>query len=996
MKNFIFSFLALLLLPAYMSGQAIKGKVVDSSGMGIPGAIISAPDSKASADADFDGNFTINAKVGEIIKISMLGFDAVSVPSTAAPMTITLKEAGDTALKEVVVIGYGTAKKQDLTGSTAKVAGKEVADKPNTNPVSSMQGKVAGLSVVDTGKPGEKLDVRIRGTASRYQTQPLYVVDGLWTDNIDFVNPNDIESMEVLKDASSLAIFGARGANGVIIVSTKRAKTGKTTINYSAIMGVKGITNKPSLTNASQFRTLYDEQRANNGLAPYNYYNIYNANTDWIDEIKNPGATITTHNLSVSNGTENNKLYIGAGFTQDEGLIKNENYKKFTFNVNDELQISDAIKVGANLGGSNSALPQMHDFIRAIQATPIVQPFNSEQGMYNQLPSEIGGAQVGNPLLDVDGVSNGTLLASEFRFIGSAFAEIKFLKDFKFRASFSTDLGYKNERKYNPVYNVWDNETNQTTVYRGLLLTDVEQLKTDTQKTQQDYLLTYTKSLGKHNFTILGGYNRNYESYSQLSGKVKQYPNGDPIPRDPRFWYINTFPYGDPSNKIASSDEWDRASVSYFSRLLYNYDGKYILNASFRRDGSSDLRAWQNFWTLGGAWDMTKEKFMEGQKFFNSLKIKGSYGTLGNQYTSIHYPTYPNYKSGQSAVFGQTLVPAYVLAYRNNPDLKWESVTSYEAGMEFASLENRLKVEIAFYNKTTDDLLTFVDLGSEQFYTNAGKIENKGFEFTGSWNDKINDNWSYSLSGNLSTLKNVVKSVYIDGFQVFDGPSVMTAGQPIGSFYGYVVEGVYQSYADKLASAPSTLGPYGPGDLKYKDVNGDGKITPDDRTVIGNPTPDVSYGFSAAINYKNFSLMADFAGVYGNEIYRNWGNGSTFAQLNYRTDRLDRWTGAGTSNWEPRVNEGSSYNQLASTYMIEDGSYLRLRNVQLGYTFNTDLINKAYMQNLRIYFNAQNLYTWTKSSGFTPDLGGTPTQFGVDNGGYPVARVLSLGLNATF
>ncbi|AOW10711.1 SusC/RagA family TonB-linked outer membrane protein [Flavobacterium gilvum] len=994
MRNFIVGFLALILLPAYMSGQVITGKVLDQTGLGIPGAFVVA--GNVSAETDIDGNFSIAAKEGQILKISLVGFEAVSIPATAKPMTITMKESQDTALKEVVVIGYGTAKKKDLTGSSVKVSGKDVADKPNTNPVASIQGKVSGLSVVDSGKPGEKLDVRIRGTASRYQTQPLYVVDGLWTDNIDFINPNDIESMDILKDASSLAIFGARGANGVIIVTTKKAKEGKTTINFSTSLGIKHITNEPSLTDASNFKKLYDEQRINQGLPPYGYYNLYNANTDWIHAIENKGATIITHNISVTNGTEHNKLYVGAGYTEDEGLIKNEDYKRFTFNVNDELEISDAIKVGVNLGGSNSKLPQLHDFIRTLQATPIVEPYNQKQGMYNQLPSEIGGAQVGNPLLDVDGVANGTSLAEEFRFVGSVFTEIKFLEDFKFRASFSADLGNKDERKYSPVYNVWDNESNQATLYRSLALTDVWQYKTDDKKMQEDYLLTYTKSLGNHNITLLGGYNRNYQYYSQLSGNVKQYPNGTPIPHDPRFWYVNTFPYGDPTTKFAYSDQWDRASASYFTRLLYNYDGRYIVNASFRRDGSSDLREWQNFWTVGAAWDISKEKFMEEQKFFNNLKLKGSYGTLGNQYTSIHYPTYPNYKNGQSAVFGESLVPAYVLAYRNNPDLRWETVTSYEGGIEATMLDSRLKIEAAYYNKTTDDLLTFVDLGSEQFYTNSGKIENKGVEFSASWNDEINENWSYSLSGNFSTIDNVVKSVYIDGFQVFDGPSIMTAGAPMGSFYGYTVEGLYQSYADVLASPPSTLGAYGPGDFKYKDRNGDGKITPDDRSVIGNPTPDVSYGFSASLNYKNFSFSIDFAGVYGNEVYRNWGNGSTFAQFNYRTDRLDHWTAAGTSNWEPRINDGSSYNQLASTYMIEDGSYLRLRNVQFGYTFDTELLNKASIQSLRLYLNAQNPYTWTKASGFTPDIGGTPTQFGVDNGGYPVARVISLGLNVTF
>jgi hypothetical protein len=292
--------------------------------------------------------------------------------------------------------------------------------------------------------------------------------------------------------------------------------------------------------------------------------------------------------------------------------------------------------------------------------------------------------------------------------------------------------------------------------------------------------------------------------------------------------------------------------------------------------------------------------------------------------------------------------------------------------------------------------LTFVDLGADRFYKNAGEIENTGFEFSASWNDRVNDDFEYSISGNLTTLKNEVKSVYEEGFQVIDGPSILTAGAPIGSFYGYVVEGIYQSYNDVLGSTPSSLGDYGPGDLKYKDVNGDGKITPDDRTIIGNPTPDIMYGMSASVTYKNFTLSADLQGVYGNEVWRDWGNGATFAQFNYRTDRLDRWTGAGTSNWEPRLNDGSGYNKQNSTYMIEDGSYIRLRNVQLAYDFDAKLLNKFYIQGLKLFINAQNPVTWNHNSGFSPEAGGSPISFGRDSGGYPLPAITTLGLNVTF
>ncbi|TRX24823.1 TonB-dependent receptor [Flavobacterium franklandianum] len=998
MRNFVFIFLALILLPAYMSGQVIKGKVSDKNDVGIPGAIVIAVDSKTNTDTDFDGNFNINAKVGEVLKVSMVGFDAISVKVTSETMAITMNESKDTELKEVVVIGYGTAKKRDLTGSIVKVEGKMIADKPNTNPVASLQGRVSGLSIVNSGQPGAEPDVRIRGTVSRYNTKPLYVVDGIFTDNINFINANDIESMEILKDPSSLAIFGVRGANGVIIISTKKAKEGKTTINYNTTLGVKSIVSKPSLANASQFKTLYNEQRLNEGAAPYAYYDKFTGDTDWINSISNDNATIINHNLSVTNGTDKNKFYLGVGLVQDEGLIDYENYKKFTFNLNNELQISDAIKVGVGFSGVDARPAQLHSFSSALNATPIVEPYNSEKGVYNQLPTQIGGAQIGNPLLYVEG-TQGTQLNRETRFVGNVFAEFKLFKDLKFRAAYYADLGYNKGTAYNPVFNVYTAETDQLTLAGGSSQTSINQYSNTYEKTQQDYLFTYNKTFGNHSLTALAGYTRYYFGYESINGSVSQYIGGEPIPYDRRWWYLNVYPYGDPSSSRSSSGQYENGTVSYLARALYNYDSKYILNASFRRDGSSAFigdNRFQNFWSLGGAWDVTKEDFMQDQKIFNTLKLKGSYGELGNQYTSIQYPSYPNYTTGASAVFGETLVPAYILAYRSNPNLKWETVTSYEGGIEVGTLDNRLKLEATYFNKTTNDLLTFVNLGAESFYTNAGEISNTGFEFSASWNDSVNDDFEYSISGNLTTLKNEVKSVYEEGFQVADGPSILTAGSPIGSFYGYIVEGIYQSYSDVLSSTPSSLGDYGPGDLKYKDVNGDGKITPDDRTIIGNPTPDIMYGMSVSATYKNFTLSADLQGVYGNEVWRDWGSGSTFAQFNYRTERLDRWNGAGTSNWEPRLNDGSGYNKQNSSYMIEDGSYVRLRNVQLAYNFDSKLLNKFYIQGLKLFINAQNPVTWNNNSGFTPEAGGSPISFGRDFGGYPLPAIATLGLNVTF
>jgi TonB-linked SusC/RagA family outer membrane protein len=998
MRNFVFIFLALILLPAYMSGQVIKGKVSDKNGVGIPGAIIVAVDSKTNADTDFDGNFSIRAKVGEVLKISMVGFDAISIKATSETMAVKMLESKDTELKEVVVIGYGTAKKRDLTGSIVKVEGKIVADKPNTNPVASLQGRVSGLSIVNSGQPGAEPDVRIRGTVSRYNTKPLYVVDGILTDNINFISANDIESMEILKDPSSLAIFGVKGANGVIIITSKKAKEGKTTINYNTTLGVKSIVSKPSLTNASQFKTLYDEQRVNEGAAPYAYYDKFTGDTDWINAISNNNAIIDNHNLSISNGTEKNKFYLGVGYVQDEGLIDYEKYKKFTFNLNNELQISDAIKIGVGFSGVDARPAQLHSFGAALNATPIVDPYNVEKGVYNQLPTQIGGAQIGNPLLYVEG-TRGTQLNRETRFVGNVFAEFKLFKDLKFRAAYYADLGYNKGRGYTPVFEVYVAESDQNTLAAGNSQTSVNQYSNTYEKTQQDYLFTYNKTFGNHNLTAMAGYSRSYFGYESMNGSVSQFIGGDPIPNDKKWWYLNVYPYGDYSTSRSSSDQYERGTVSYLARALYTYSGKYILNASFRRDGSSafiNKNRFQNFWSIGAAWDVSKEDFMQNQKIFNTLKVKGSYGELGNEYNAIQYPSYPYYTTGSVAIFGDNSDAANVKYFKYNPNLKWEIVDSYEGGIEVGTLNNRLKLEATYFDKTTKGLLSFVEFGADRFWTNAGEISNKGFEFSASWNDKVNDDFGYSISGNLTTLKNEVKSVYLDGFQVFEGPSILTAGSPIGSFYGYTVEGVYQSYSDVLSSTPSSLGDYGPGDLKYKDMNGDGKITPDDRTIIGNPTPDFMYGMSVSVNYKNFSLSADLQGVYGNEVWRDWGNGSTFAQFNYRTERLDRWNGAGTSNWEPRVNDGSGYNKQNSTYMIEDGSYVRLRNVQLAYDFDSKLLNKFYIQGLKLFINAQNPVTWNHNSGFTPEAGGSPVSFGRDFGGYPLPEITTLGLNVTF
>lgn len=999
MKNFIFCLMAFICLPAFVSAQSIKGKVVDESGLPLPGVSVSLVGTATGTVSDIDGNFTVNANAGDQLQFSFIGYSTQTV-SASEGMTVNMQVSA-TELRDVVVqIGYGSANKRDLTGSIVRVAGREVADKPNTNAAASLQGKVAGLQIVNSGQPGQDPDIRIRGTISKFKARPLFVVDGIWVDNISFVNPNDIESMEILKDPSSLAVFGVRGANGVIIVSTKRAKAGKTTVNFNTSLGVKEIMNEPSLTNGDQFRQLYDQQRANQGLAAYPYYDLFNANTNWIDELSAKSPIITMHNLSVSNATDKNRFYLGLGYTTEEGLIKNELLKKFTFNINDELQVSDFFKVGASMSGYDARLPQLHDFVGAINATPIVDAFNDELGVYNQLPSDIGGPQIGNPLAGVNVVSNGTQLNRDTRFIGSVFGEFKLIDNLKLRGNYLTDLNFSRGRGYRPVFDVYVAESDQLSPFSGNTVTSVTQYKSDTQWVQQELLLNYEKSFGKHEFNAVAGYTRTETNYSSMDGSVRANLDVGQIPNDPRFWYIDVEPFGDITTRVANGAEDSRSTISYLGRVLYNYDGKYLINASYRRDGSSELtEKWLNAWAVGLGWEVSKESFMQNSKI-NFLKIKGSAGKLGNQVSSIPYPGYPPYVSGSggSAVFGDEVAVGLTPDYLPNTGLKWETVNSYEFGVELGTFNNRFSFEANYYNKQTKDLLdrvVFNQDGSE-IYLNAGSITNKGLEFMGSWRDKAGD-FNYSISGNLTTIDNNVDETFETGYVSFNGASIFKAGLPIGSFYGYQVEGIYQSYADILASPPSSLGSYDVGDLKFKDINNDGVINGDDRTIIGNPTPDFIYGLSLGLDYKGFNFSADIQGVYGNEIYRDWGNGSTFAQFNYRTDRLNAWTGPGTSNWEPRLNDATGYNlNNASTYMIEDGSYVRLRNIQLGYTFDQNFLSSISVQSLKVYINAQNIVTWSNNSGFTPEAPGSPTRFGVDTGGYPLPAIFTLGLNATF
>jgi TonB-linked SusC/RagA family outer membrane protein len=1016
----------------------ITGKITSEAGEGLSGVTITLKGSTVGTSTDNNGNFTMTVPQNAVLIISSIGYESQEVSVDNRPVINLKLLAGNKVMDEAIVIGYGSASKRDLTGSIVKIDGKEVADKPNTNPIASLQDKVAGLSVVNNGTPGAAPDIRIRGTASLGNVHPLYVVDGIFNDNIDYINPNDIESIEILKDPSSLAIFGVKGATGVIAITTKRAKAGQTNISVNSTYGFKTLVDKIKVVNASQFNTLFAEENANNGVVTPDYSTL-TANTDWIDAVTRTGQ-FNTDNVSISASTDKNKFNAGFGYQYDEGIIKHEQLKKILASFSDELKLSKAIKFGFTMNAArtnhpydvsgsgtdvlNNARKVMPQISAGTKPFRVQDPYGAggdtiTANLYSQTDPALQNSGVQNPLIQLNNEWNKTINI-EYRIVGSVYTEVNFLKYFTARATLYGDYSEVNKRQYVPLYYAYNPVNNTPQLVNNT--TSLTETDDTYRKAQQDYILTFKKGFGEHNLTLTGGFTTYYFGDFNRGSVAKQSTTGSPIPNDPRFWYINNGFVTDQtlvSSNLTdgSNSQNEYTTVSYLARALYNYKEKYFLNASWRDDGSSQIPAanrFQQFWALGGAWDLSKENFMNNQSIFDFLKLRGSIGVLGNQSAvdgsgnTLNYPFYPTLNQGANAVFGTTNYSAATPAYLANPNLKWETISAQEVGVDLNALQNRFHFEFSYYNKTTNNLSTYVSrssIGVPDELINGGSIRNWGEEFTGSWNQKFSRDISLVIAGNITFQKNKVIKLssdlptgVLDQTSQNNGEAISEtkAGMPIGYFKGYIVQGVFQSYADILKSpSEASLGNTRPGDLKYRDVNGDGVVDASDRTFIGNPSPKFYYGTSITLNYKGLNLSVDGGGVYGNQVYRTWGAlESPFQRVNYAAFELNRWHGAGTSNWVPILSQGDRINYVGSTYSIENGSYFRIRNLQLGYNLPKSFIST--LKNLRLFVNVQNLKTWKNNSGYTAEYGGNATSFGYDNGGGAIPRVTTMGLNVTF
>jgi TonB-linked SusC/RagA family outer membrane protein len=950
-----------------------------------------------------DGTYTINAPEEGTLNFSYVGYKSQVVNvSSRTTIDITMEKDVST-LSDIVVIGYGTQKKRDLTGSIAVVKGEDIAKQPSTNPVASLQGKVAGLTVVNSGQAGSSPTVRIRGVNSTNNADPLYVVDGILQTNIDYLNSADIESVEVLKDPSSIAIYGLQGGNGVIIITTKKAKRGQTRINFQSSVNLQKVNNLIKVTDAEGFKKLYSAQLANLNAAPFDFSN-YTANTNWQEQVLRT-ALQSNNSLSVSNSTDKSTTYLNIGYSNQQGVLKYDKYQKYVARLNEEIHINKNIRVGGDITGfhfkQNPPAGVGNLTNKATWAAPVV-PIKAGPGLYYAMPS-FQRAQVDNPVALID-QNDGTAFNEGYRVTGNIFAEVKFLKNFTWKSSVYTDLSFNQSRSYGALpyhyIDLGEGGSPTDTSYAINPHTSVNQSSTLYKTFQQDHTLTFDKDFGDHHVTALAGFSTLYHYMESINGNRTD--TSFNIPNDPMFWYLDVAQQSNPGTYGGGAGE--DASMSYLARINYSFKGKYLVNATFRRDGTSKFspkHQFGNFGSVGLGWVLTDEKFLQPVSWLNFLKLKASWGTVGNGLNIGNYLSYPVLLNSNVGIFGNNVYPSVVPKYIPDPNLHWEKVEGKDVGFEARLLDNRLNLDVDFYDRKTHDILTTIVLpgasGNVNYFTNLGTIDNKGIEVSAGWHDKIGKDFSYTINGNFSVNKNDVESIGNNiNFQLLGngGVNVTETGKSIGYFFGYVQTGIYQTTAqlDKEPHMASSA----PGDVAYKDVNNDGKIDQNDRTYLGTPFPKYNFGGNISLDYKNFDLGIELQGVAGNKIYVQRRT-ATFAILNYETNRLDAWTAAGTTNIEPILDNTRSNNYLFSTYWLEPGDYLRIRTVQLGYTFNPKILQTKGVQSFRLFISGQNLATFTKATGYSPEVPiSDPIAAGADNGVYPVPAIYSFGVNLTF
>jgi len=958
----------------------ITGRVTDESGIRLPGVSIYIKGTQQGTITDLDGNYSIGVTPGDIVVFSFVGFTAQEIQvSDQTEINIEMAEML-IGVDEVVVIGYGTVKKSDLTGSVSSVKGDDLLKIPSSSAEQALQGKVAGVRVTsNSGAPGSSPTVRIRGVGTFGNPDPIFVVDGVILDDITFLNAADIESIEVLKDASSTAMYGSRGANGVIIITTKSGTLGeKSIINLTAGYDLQTIRHYIAMLNAREFAQTV------NKITPGTFNNLdLLENTDWQREVYRTVAPIQNYQLSISGGGSKARYYAGVGYFNQEGVIPKSFYERLSIKVNNEYLMNDFIHIGHNLTFSlfdqGSAANVVASTLRAWPTDP---PYDEEGNFY-------GIRGNGNPLASIE-YNNNT--RDGLRSVGNFYADVSFLRHFTFRSSFGIDLEYADGKSFTPVFFVTPQQQNEET--------RLSKDRTSRENWLWENTLNFNFERNAHYLDAVIGYTAQKFSSEGFSG------SGRNLIRDDIQYLSN-----DLTDILISNSASVKTMVSYLFRANYVFRGRYLLTATFRRDGSSVFSGdnrWGNFPSFAAGWRVSEEGFFD-VPFISNLKIRGSWGIVGNDKVDTN-ERFTLIQSELGAVFGvnETLYPGSTYGTSGNPLIRWEEANQANGGIEIGLMKNKLTLEMDYYQKVTKDILIDLPLpghfgnGSFAYVAfNAADVKNRGLEFNISWRD-TRGNLFYEVNAVGSTVYNEVikmgEQTGADNFLLLgslgNGQNVkrVAVGESIGYFYGYKVDGVFQNQTE-LDAYPH-ISTQGVGDFRYVDVNKDGEITPDDRTYLGSPIPDFIFGLDATVRYKGFTLAVDFQGELGQEIY-DGKDAIRAGQYNYQKRILDAWDGEGSTNSEPRVTAGG-INYSESDWFIHNGSFFRLRSLTLGYDLPSSLTTKLKIERAHVFLRGTNVFTLTEYAGYTPEIGGSVRMNGIDTGVYPVTSVYGIGINLTF
>ncbi len=1025
-----------------LNAQNVTGQVISATDQEpLIGASVMVEGTSLGGVTDIDGNFSVAAKSGQTLVISYLGFitQKVAVSANGAKLNVVLQEDRQ-SLDEVVVVGYGVQKKKLVTGATLQVKGDDVARLNTSNPLQALQGQTPGMTIISqSGQPGEGLKVNIRGLGTTGSSGPLYIIDGVRGD-IATVNPADIESIDVLKDAASAAIYGSQSANGVVLVTTKNGKEGRSVVSFDAYYGWQSAPRKADMLNAEQYMTIMDEQNVNSGNAPYNwdnYKSIWNydadgnklgiIDTDWVDAMFKDNAETYSANLSVSGGSQKGNYAISMGYMNQEGIVGGRdvsNYSRYNFRINSEYQVIDNfLKVGEQASfiyykkNGISVGNAYNNTLRAAFGTSPLSPIYSDNGRYNLPYNDTSDSDWANG----DGNPYGAMMTQNSNrtqnvtVTANAYAEMEFIKNLKFRSTIGVKYDSNNYRSYSPLYHFSIYSYNDTR-------TKASQSASDGFGITWTNTLNYVFDVKEHHFDAMVG----YEVY-RTEGQSIYAANGSL--RDG----FDTWKYAYLSNGTATNQEqglsvsgspWDEERmVSYFGRVGWNYKETYMATATVRRDGSSRFAKGHRFGTfpsISAGWVVTNEKFMEPvTRFMDYFKLRASWGQVGNQNIGNYMYLAPMTFSNHYYNFGTALgsdadVWGAVPTRLGNDEITWETSEQFDLGFDARFLSQRLNVNFDFYIKTTKDWLVqppvLATVGTGAPYINGGDVKNTGVELALSWNDRIGKDFSYHVNVNGAYNKNKVGNIPNEdgiihgasGSVLYDNSGEFyraSNGEPIGYFWGYKTAGIFQNQQeidDWIAAGNGVLqsSPQ-PGDVKYYDVNHDGQINDSDKVNLGNGMPDFNFGFSLGFDYKGLDFSMTANAQTGNQIVQTYRNMAT-TTANYTTRILGRWTGEGTSNSIPRVTN-TNINYQFSDLFIQDGDFLRISNITLGYDF-AKLLNCKHISQCRLYAQVQNAFTFTKYDGMDPEIGYGNDGWvsGVDYGYYPRPRTFLFGVNLKF